>query len=284
MTPDPVTEPDLQKSSRKAWGSIEVLHVLAYFAPPVTAAYVALGLRPRFSYFAARSAAYGPVGPAVPCATFYTFAPWLFSKTLPSCWEIASPEQVLAARDESMTEVMAQVVADTDLTELLGLLRTVCDGLTAPGRPLYAAHAALPWPDDPRLALWHATALIREHRGDGHIALLVSESLDPVEAIVLNGIFAGTTEFMRTTRGWSQEEWDAGTARLEERGLVADGSLTDEGTTFRRGLERGTDRLALEGWRHLGLAGTRRVTELATPLRDSALASGLLPDWMTRAR
>ena len=179
-----------------------------------------------------------------------------------------------------MTEVMAQVVGDTDVTELVELTRTACDGLTAHGRPLYAAHAGLEWPEDPRLALWHATTLIREHRGDGHIAVLLRAGLDPVESIVLAGLFAGTTRFMRETRGWSEEEWDAGTQRLSDRGLLADGQLTEEGVAFRKALEKETDRLALEGWQHLGLEGTRRVVELATPLRDAArLTSGLLPDW-----
>ena len=107
------------------------------------------------------------------------------------------------------------------------------------------------------------------------------EGIDPVEAIVLNGAFAGTTEFMRTSRGWSEEDWAAGTTRLEARGWLADGALTDGGVAFRRELERETDRLALEGWRHLGLEGTRRVAELAAPLRDAALTSGLLPEWMS---
>jgi hypothetical protein len=57
--------------------------------------------------------------------------------------------------------------------------------------------------------------------------------------------------------------------------------LTDAGLAFRKDVERETDRMALEGWRHLGLDGTRRVAELAAPLRAAALASGILPDWVT---
>jgi hypothetical protein len=282
-------ELELTKASRKAWGALETVHVLAHFAEPVTQAYVDLGLRPRLSYFAARSAPFGAVGPAVPAATFFVFAPWLFDKTLPSSWETASPEKVLEAQRRSLGEVLVEVTADlpeAELAELLGLLHTVCEGLSAPGRPLFAAYAGLPWPDDQRVALWHAATLVREHRGDGHLALLVREGLDPVEAVVLNGLFAGSMEFMRATRGWTDEEYAAGARRLADRGWVTDAplaeaALTEEGTAFRRGLERETDRLALEGWRHLGLDGTRRVLELATPLRDATLASGFLPGWLT---
>lgn len=275
---------DLTKASRHAWGALEALHVLAYFAPQVTAAYVDLGLRPRLGYFPGRASAFGPVGPEVPTATFYVFAPWLLEKALPASWDIASPEQVRQARSTAMSSVLEQVVGDRDVTELLELTRTACEGLTTPGRPLFAAYAALDWPDDPRLALWHATTLIREHRGDGHVALLLRARLDPVESIVLNGLFSGSTAFMRASRGWSDEEWEAGTARLEARGLVADGALTPEGLELRKGLEKETDRLALEGWEHLGPEGTRRVVELATPLRDAALTSGLLPDWVSGRR
>ena len=273
---------ELIRASRQAWGALETVHVLGYFADDVRDAYVALGLHPRLSYFAARSAAFGAVGPEVPIATFYVFAPWLHAKALPASWAVASPEQVQQARRDGMAVVLDRVVGDTDVSELLDLTRTVCAGLTAHGRPLYAAHAGLAWPDEPRLALWHAATLIREHRGDGHVAALLRAGLDPVESIVLGGLFAGNTGFMRSSRGWSDEEWAAATAAPRaERGLVDGGALTEDGLTFRKDLERETDRMALEGWAHLGLDGTRRVAELAAPLRAAALASGILPDWIS---
>ena len=278
---------ELVRASRQAWGALETVHVLSYFAEEVTAAFVALGLRPRLSYFAARSAAFGAVGPEVPTATFYVFAPWLHAKALPSSWSAASPEQVQQARRDSIGVVLGRVLGDVpeaELDELLALVRTACEGLTPQGRPLYAAHSALAWPDDPRVAVWHAAGLVREHRGDGHVAVLLAAGLDPVESLVLNGLFARNTGFLKATRGWTDEEWAAGEERLVGRGLVADGALTEEGVAFRKGLERDTDRLALEGWAHLGLEGTRRVVELATPLRQRALDSGILPGWTSSRR
>lgn len=280
---------ELTRASRQAWGALEAVHVLAYFADEVRDAYVALGLHPSLCYFPARSAAFGAVGPEVPIATFYVFSPWLHRKALPASWSMATPEQVLQARREGLTvvldRVLGPVVAHDAVAELLGLLRTACEGLTSHGRPLYAAHAALDWPQEPLLALWHATTLVREHRGDGHVAVLLRAGLDPVEAIVLGGLYSGNTDFMRATRGWSEQQWADGTERLVARGLVTAGgrALTDDGTVLRREIERDTDRLALEGWRHLGLEGTRRVAELADPLRRASLASGILPPW-TRPR
>ncbi|GAA2747227.1 hypothetical protein GCM10009868_35840 [Terrabacter aerolatus] len=277
----PADDLELIRASRQAWGALETVHVLGYFADEVREAYVALGLHPRLSYFAARSAAFGAVGPEVPTATFYVFAPWLHAKALPASWAVATPDRVQQARRDAMSVVLDRVVGDTDVSELLDLVRTVCAGLTSHGRPLYAAHAGLAWPDEPRLALWHATTLVREHRGDGHVAALLRAGLDPVESIVVGGIFSRNTDFMRSSRGWSDEEWAAATSRLTERGLVDGDSLTEEGLAFRKDLERETDRMALEGWAHLGLEGTRRVAELAAPLRTAALGSGILPGWIS---
>ncbi len=275
---------DLRRAARRAWGALESIHVLGYFAPEVAAEYTALGLRPNFAYFAARSAAFGPVGPEVPAATFYVFAPWLFAKTLPSSWELASPERVQQARRDGMAVVLEQVIGSQDVTELLDLAKVACAGLTAPGRALYAAHAGLDWPTEPRLALWHAATLLREHRGDGHVAVLLGAGLGPVESLILGGLFAGNTEFLRSTRGWTPQEWDDAQSRLTDRGLVDADGLTEAGLAFRKDLEHQTDQLALEGWAHLGLEGTQRALELAGPLSARVAESGVLPSWTRKQR
>ena len=264
--------------SRKAWGDLETLHVLGYFAPEVTAAYVELGLDPRLSYFPARAAAFGEAGPGLTVATFYVFAPWLVEAALPEAWETASPASLVAARRSGMTLALEKAVGRPDVGEALEIARAVCAGLTPQGRPLYAAHADLPWPDDELLALWHAATLIREHRGDGHLSVLQYASIDPVEATVLGGMYSSSTSFLRKTRGWSGEEYAAATDRLRERGwLDADGDFTDEGRAQRQRVEDDTDRLAVEGWAHVGAEATERLHALVSPLRRAVVDTGLLP-------
>jgi hypothetical protein len=276
MAPD--IDPDLLDLSRRAWGDLETLHVVGYFAPELTAAYVDLGLHPRLSYFAARSAAFGPVQPGVAVATFYVFAPWLVGAALPAAWDIASPAQVLRARHEGMSVALRGILGEPDVAEALEIARRVCDGLSPHGRPLYAAHAALPWPEDDLMALWHAATLAREHRGDGHVSVMLSSGWDPVEALVLNGLFASNTSFLRKTRGWSDEEWASAQDRLRDRGLLgADGALTDAGTAARQRAEDQTDALAIEGWGTVGASDTGRLHELLSPLRKKVLDSGVLP-------
>ena len=271
-------DPDLLALSRKAWGDLEALHVVGYFAPEVTAAYVDLGLHPQLSYFPARAAAFGEAGPGLTIATFYVFAPWLVEAALPAAWATTTPAEVVEARRAGMSAVLGRLLGTPDVAEALAIAREVCAGLTPQGRPLYAAHAGLAWPDDDLLALWHAATLVREHRGDGHVSVLQTAGLDPVEATVLGGIYASSTTFLRKTRGWSDEEYAAATGRLRERGwLDAEGGFTDQGRAHRQRIEDDTDRLALEGWAHVGVERARRLHELVTPLRTTVLESGLLP-------
>ncbi len=268
---------ELLPLSRKAWGDLEVLHVVGYFAPEVSEAYTGLGLHPRLSYFPSRAAAFGEAGPGLTVATFYVFAPWLVEAALPAAWETTTPAAVVEARRAGMAQVLSRILGDPDVGEALAIARDVCAGLAPQGRPLYAAHAELSWPEDDLLALWHAATLVREHRGDGHVSVLQAAGLDPVEATVLGGLYSGTTGFLRKTRGWSDEEYAAAGDRLRERGwLDVDGGFTELGSAERQGIEDATDRLALEGWAHVGAERTARLHTLVRPLREAITGSGLL--------
>lgn len=276
-------DPELRKASRQAWAALETIHVVGYFAEEPTAAYVALGLHPSLSYFPARAAAMGAVGPGVSEATFYVFAPWLHQKSMPRAWAVTTPERLLEARHDGVTAALRRILGEPDVAEALDLAREACTGLTAPGRPLYAGHADLAWPDDPLLALWHAATLLREHRGDTHVALLTTTGLGPVEATVLDGVWSGKTTFLTRSRGWSDEEYAAARDALSDRGWLDGETLTEAGQAARRDLERRTDDAAAEGWTRLGLAGTRRLAELVTPLRQAVLAADLLPGDLAQA-
>ena len=269
---------ELTSLSRKAWGDLEVLHVVGYFAPEVRNRYVELGLHPQLSYFPARAAAFGTAGPGLTTATFYVFAPWLVEAALPSAWETVTPGRLVEARRAGMAEALGTILGTPDVSEALAIARDVCDGLAPQGRPLYAAHAELPWPEDDLLALWHAATLIREHRGDGHVSVLQHAGLDPVEATVLGGLFSSSTGFLRKTRGWSDEEYAAATDRLRDRGwLDGESGFTEAGRAARQQIEDDTDRLAVEGWAHVGVDRTARLHELVRPLREQILQAGVLP-------
>jgi hypothetical protein len=280
MTDDPM--PAL---ARRCWGTLETLHVVGYFAPEPAAAYRELGLRGWAGYFASRSAAMGAVAPGVTVATFYVFAPDKVAAALPAAWATADPSAVLAARHAGVAAALHRVLGTPDVAEALDLARAACAGLRPQGRALYAGHAALPEPADRLLALWHAATLLREHRGDGHVAALLLAGLDPVEALVTAGLVNGQTPFLKATRGWTGEEWAAAEERLRGRGLLAaDGSLTDDGTALRAELEARTDATAEVGWRGLGQQGCERLLELVRPLRRELVASDIFPAGLFASR
>lgn len=284
MQATPEAQP-LPVLARRCWGALETLHVVAYFAPEPRHAYKALGLRSRSGYFASRSAAMGPVPAGTTTATFYVFSPTLVGEAMAGVWAAHSPAELLEARHGGVAAALHGALGEPDVTEALELARAACAGLRPHGRALYAAHAALPEPAEPLLALWHAASLLREHRGDGHVAALLTAGLDPLEAIITGGIASGTTDFMKLTRGWTDEEWLAGEERLRGRGLVDDaGALTERGTALRADVEARTDALALEGWERLGADGTARLLELVRPLRKALLSSEVFPPWLFARR
>jgi len=278
-----MTDPSLVRAARRAWSGLECLHVIGYFAEETRDQYVALGLHPRLSYFPARAAAMGPVGPGVSEATFYVFAPWLHRAALPAAWDVTTPERLVKARRDGTAEALGRILGEPDVSEALAIARQVTEGLTAAGRPLYAAHAGLDWPGDEVLALWHAATLVREHRGDGHVAVLTASGIGPVEATVLDGLWSGRTTFLHRTRGWSEDELAAGTVSLVRRGWVEGDALTDKGRHARDHVEQRTDAAGLAGWEHAGLEQTERLAVLLAPLRQRVVGSGVLPGEIARA-
>jgi hypothetical protein len=255
--------------ARRMWQVLETLHMTVYFAPEPRDAYRRAGLRGGWmGYFASRSAAMGPVPPEVVMATFYNFHPRMVRRAIPDAWGFAPPERVLAARVEGADAALRRLLGDwaggPEAAEAAALARQAMEGQDPAGRPLFAAHAALPWPEPPHLALWHAATLYREFRGDAHVACLTVEGIDGLEAHVLAagaGQLPGAV--LREYRGWSDEEWAAAVERLRARGWVdAGGSLTEAGRAARDARERRTDDLAMPPWRHLGPDRCARLLDL----------------------
>jgi hypothetical protein len=255
--------------ARRMWQALETLHMTVYFAPEPRDAYRRAGLRGGWmGYFASRSAPMGPVPAEVVVATFYNFHPRMVHRAIPDAWGFATPQQVLAARfggaDASLRRLLGDWVEGPEVAEAADLARQAMDGRDLAGRPLYAAHATLAWPEEPHLALWHAATLYREFRGDGHVACLLVEDIDGCEAHVLAaaaGQLPGSV--LREYRGWSEEEWSAAAARLQSRGwLEGDETLTGQGRAARDAREQRTDELAMGPWHHLGPGACARLLEL----------------------
>jgi hypothetical protein len=269
----------------RAHRAVEPLHNHVYFAPETEEHLTAAGLRPgRMCYFAGRAAPMGAVGPGVVTATFYNFSPALVARHIPRAWSLVPPEQVVAARLDaaraSLTRLLGDAATGPEVAELAGLVREACGSLIPEGRPLYAGHADLGWPGEPLLDLWHAVTLLREHRGDGHIAALLHADLNGLEALITYTATGRgfTLPAAKATRGWSEEEWAAESAALVERGLLDDdGGLTPEGKDLRARVEAETDVLGADPWLLLGQERTERVIELGKGFARLLVAGGAFP-------
>jgi hypothetical protein len=129
------------------------------------------------------------------------------------------------------------------VAEAAGALRRAVRAADPAGRPLFAGLAGLPWPADDLGQLWHACGLLRELRGDSHLAACVAAGLTGLEANLLTELQVGwPPQSYTATRGWPPEAMDRATARLTERGLIAGGALTPGGSRFRADIEDATDR------------------------------------------
>ena len=235
------------------------------------------------AYFAFRAAPLGPVPAEVVIATFYNFAPRMIERAIPAAWSVMSPEEILATRlaavDSALRRILRDRVDSPSLAEAAPLAREAIEGCDLAGRPLYAAYAALSWPAEPHLTLWHACTLLREHRFDGHNIALAAADVNGVASHVLMVARGhGTRASILPRRGWTEEEWDAAERLLIDRGwLNPDGAFTEQGLAARREIEDRTNRLALEPVRRLGPAGTRRLMDLMAPFVQVVREEGGVP-------
>ncbi|HLM64049.1 MAG TPA: hypothetical protein VK306_07100 [Acidimicrobiales bacterium] len=270
--------------ARKMWRTLEPYHGLIYFTPRATEAYGRLGVARQAGYFASRAAAMGAVSPEVVIATFYNFDPRLVRAALPAAWDAASPGELVAARygaaDRALREVLGDdALVSAEMAEAADLARRAAEACPPEGRPLFAAHAGLAWPEDTHLVLWHAITLLREFRGDGHVAALLLEGIGACEALVTHGASDGDAvplATLKSTRGWSDADWDAARSRLRERGwLDGDDALTAAGAAARARVEDLTDALAIAPWRALGDEGCDRLRSLVRPWSKTIVTSGV---------
>ncbi|MHC1557387.1 SCO6745 family protein [Actinomycetospora sp. C-140] len=271
--------------ARRLWSLYEPLHAVTYFTAEARTASDAAGLQGFWvAYVAQRVAPLGAVGPEVAHACFHGFHRARLTRALPDAWSFAEPAACLNARvvgaDAALRRLLGEdVVTGTEVAEAAALAGAAADAADTEGRVLGAGNQALPRSSEPLRALWQATTTLREHRGDGHVAVLVASGLGPVAAHRLKtaaGELSGSTT--RQARRFGEEEWAAGAAELRERGwLDADGGLTEAGHAGHEQIETATDRAAARPWVVLGPERTDRLAQLLEPLSAAVVAGHAFP-------
>jgi len=269
--------------ARRLWQLLEPVHAVVYFAPEAREVYANAGLKGGWmGYFASRAAAMGPVPPEMVIATFYNFHPRMVRRAIPDAWTFSTPAEVLRARldvaDKALRRLLGEDIGSEHVVAAGEIARRAAEAAEPVGRPLFAAHAALPWPKQPHMLLWHAATLLREHRGDGHVAMLLANEIDGLEAHVLKAADERTpAEMLRANRGWSEEEWAAAEDRLLERGLIDATGLTDAGRRMRAAIEDATDRLALPPFAAVGVRDCETLEAHLIEINRSLTAGAAVP-------
>lgn len=183
--------------ARRMFELLEPICLVTFLADECNEELAALGHRTYWDgYFASRAAPLGRVPAHVVHAAFYNFADGEAARHIPSAWETISPEASVAARERGSAASLRRILGD-ELAESPGLVRaadlTTKAATSAPteGRVMYAGMRTLAVPSDPVARLWHSATMLREHRGDGHIAALVAARIGGTEAHVLSALELG---------------------------------------------------------------------------------------------
>jgi hypothetical protein len=246
--------------ARRLASALEPIAAQVYFSPECHAAYAELGFGPSPgeangvalpdgpAYFTSRGSVMGQVHGQVVAAAFAVFNPAVVVPAVAYGWTLTDAPTIAAARDEGAIAQLRRLLGDepAGLHRAVQLLLVAAEGLDPVGKPLFAGMSSLPMPESPLGVAWRLADILREFRGDVHIAAWTGAGFDAPEIGLLTELYWGLPRrsYIRT-RAWSREELDAADERLRERGLVtADGeALSEAGRTAREAVELHTDRL-----------------------------------------
>jgi hypothetical protein len=220
---------------------LECVHAPVYFAPEPQEAYASLGLRGYWrGYFASRAAVLGTPTAEQVTTLFGGFAQAMVARAIPGVWDVVDPADVTAARQAGAAAALRRLVAPNNpVGTAADLVTEVVRGLVVDGRPMAAAEATLPTPDEPIAALWRGCTVLREFRGDAHLAVLADYDLAWPRPHLLLAATGRIDDRQREYRGWSEAEWDAAIEDLRARGLYG----TAAGSQLVEEIDARTDRL-----------------------------------------
>ncbi|KZE22949.1 SCO6745 family protein [Brevibacterium casei] len=262
-------------------------HSSIYFSETVGRSFAELGLEPGVeANMAARSAPMGRVTAGVVAGTFSNYSPEFIATIVPRVWDVVSPDVMVSARFDAVSLYFEELFGTRDdiallteaATELTTTLTPVRADLDFSGRALAAATADAVDAHTPATAfeaLWDTATVLREFRGDGHVAALVTAGVSGIEALLLD-VATGAgfrPRAAQKTRGWSDEAWQSAQESLAEAGLITLGTdergyplpeITDAGRQLKEEIEILTDGTVTAAWARLS---DEQIAALMSPSR-----------------
>lgn len=269
--------------ARRMFELVEPIGAIPYSSDEPNEAMYALGFTDFWdTYFAGRAAPLGIVPAEVVDALFYSFAPGEVARHIPKVWQTTTPEAAIAARQEgcvqALRRILGELVEGAPFARAADLLVKAATSAPVEGRPMYAALRSLPIPDEVVARAFHAASLLREHRGDGHVAALMTEGVGGLEAHVLLALDMG----MRAEKFGRLHHLPAAQVAavidgMRDRGLIGeDGWLSDQGRAVKQRIEARTDDLAARPYEHLAPDERDELMATLEPLAELLVAA---QDW-----
>jgi hypothetical protein len=282
-TATPAPAPQVPNTvARRVRDAIEPIATIGWWSRSASESATEVGLDFFSAYVWGRAASLGPdVSPAVVESCFGVFESGMIERVLTAAQATVSQEVVLAARQRGATAGLAASTGSIDPSVIATLgsrLLVALQEVEGTGRPLFSALRALPVPHDPHGALWRGAELLREHRGDGHLAAGIAVGLNASEMNVLTELWLGYGfgEYSGT-RGFSTDRLAETAAGLHERGwLTGERSLTADGRQAREAIELATDASQQALMDALGDDAEWVITS-ATTISSAVLASHAAP-------
>ena len=270
-------------TARRMFELLEPICLVTFFADESNEELAALGHRTYWDgYFASRAAPLGRVPAQVVHAAFYSFAEGEAARHIPSAWDTIPREVSFAAWERgsaaSVRRILGDEMADSPgLVRATDLITKAATSASTAGRVIYAGWRTLAVPSDPVTRLWHSAMMLREHRGDGHVAALLGARIGGTEAHILSALDVGIhpPESFGRVHHLPKERLAAVMAGLRERGLVdTDGWFTDAGRETKRRVEALTDELATPPYAALSPAELDELVAELEPITAKLVAAG----------
>ncbi len=271
------------RTARRMFELLEPICLVTYLADESNEELAALG-HPTYwdGYFASRAAPLGRVPAQVVDAAFYSFADGEAARHIPGAWETIPPEASFAAwrrgSAASLRRIVGAEVADSPgLARTADLITQAATSAPTAGRVMYAGWRTLPVPEDAVTRLWHSATMLREHRGDGHVAALLTTGIGGTEAHVLSALDMGIhpAESFGRIHHLPKKRLAAVMDGLRERGLIdADGRFTAAGRETKDRIEALTDELAAPPFDALSPAEFDELLAELEPVTATVVAAG----------
>jgi hypothetical protein len=271
------------RTARRMFELLEPICLVTFFADESNEELAALG-HPTYwdGYFASRAAPLGRVPAEVVDAAFYSFAPGEAARHIPSAWATIPPETSFAAwrrgSAASVRRILGEKLADSPgLARAADLITQAAASAPTGGRVMFAGWRALPVPDDAVTRLWHSATMLREHRGDGHVAALLGAGIGGTEAHVLSALDMGIhpAESFGRIHHLPKKRLAAVMDGLRDRGLIdADGRFTEAGRETKDRIEALTDELAAPPYDGLSPTEFDELLAELEPITATLVAAG----------